>query len=195
MFKTSRVKNNEKIAQNLSKQLSETIILKANLDNDYETYEELVLKLRKHYNSKTYDTIEIKERELKSKIIALESLKLNMPNSDIIKDISIQFTIMLSFVSIFVSISKDFIKADINKISMLFLYIIIFFVVSILFVHISNKLSLQQNRDNRCKLVAINIHKSVIEEQLNYIEENKKQNEKLEKESYGMIKKIINNFI
>lgn len=193
MFKTSRVKNNERIAQDLSKQLSETIILKASLDNDYGTYEELVLKLRQHYNSKTYDTIEIKEQELKSKIIALESLKLNIPNSDIIKDISIQFTIMLSFVSIFVSITKDFAKTDFNKMYMLFLYLILFFVGSILIVHISSKISLQQNRDNRCKLVAINIHKSVIEEQLNEIEENKKQNEKTE--NHGMIKRIINNFI
>jgi hypothetical protein len=85
MFKTSRVKNNEKIVQCLSKQLSETIILKTDLDNDYEIYEELILKLRQYYNSKTYDTIEIKGQELKSKIISLESLKLNLPNSDILK--------------------------------------------------------------------------------------------------------------
>jgi hypothetical protein len=48
---------------------------------------------------------------------------------------------------------------------------------------------------NRNAKIEINIHKSVIEEQLNDIEENKKQNDKLERESHGMIKRIINNFI
>ncbi|WP_278281480.1 hypothetical protein [Clostridium saccharobutylicum] len=37
----------------------------------------------------------------------------------------------------------------------------------------------------------LNIHKSVLEEQINNIEENKKQNDKSEKESHGMIKRII----
>ncbi len=193
MYKTSRVKNNKKIIEHLSKQICGIINIKANLDNDHETYEELVSKLRNYYEK--FDYKEGKEKYLKGKLIVLESERLGISSSDGIKEISVQASIMLAFISVLSNFAKDILKNDINKMFNIFSYIALIIMVIIIIVNIIGKLDLSQNRDNRNKSIAINIHKSIIEEQLNEIEESKKQNEESEKENHGMIKRILNNFI
>lgn len=193
MFKTSRVKNNEKIIKYLSEQIGGIINIKVNLDNNYETYEELVSELKNYYEK--FDYKEDKVKYLKRKLIVLESEKLNISNSEGIKEISVQTSIMLAFISVLSNFAKDILKNDINRMFMIFSYIALIIMGIIIIVNIIGKLDLSQNRDNRNKSIAINIHKSIIEEQLNEIEETMKQNEKSEKENHGMIKRILDNFI
>ena len=169
--------------------------MKSDLNNDCATYEEIVSKLREYYNSKNYNDIETKKQELKSKIIALESLKFNMTNTDIIKDISIFFTIFLAFISFYSSFIKDIIKNDIRSMVKIFEYIAGVFLLIMLLVYIIDQVASHIRVCNRNVSIAINIHKCVIEEQLNEIEENKKQKGKIENENHGIIKRIINNFI
>ncbi|MFT8349480.1 hypothetical protein [Clostridium saccharoperbutylacetonicum] len=188
MFKTSRVKNNQKIMEYLSKQICGIINIKANLDNDHETYEELVLKLRNYYEK--FDYKEDKEKYLKGKLIVLESEKLGISNSDGIKEISIHATIMLAFISVFANFTKDSIGSNSEIRYMIFLYILAVIGFLIMFVYIIGKLDFSQNKSNRNKQIAINIHKSVIEEQLEEIEEKEKQNE-IEKSKQEQIEKII----
>lgn len=172
MIKTNRVKNNEKIIKYLSEQIGGIINIKANLDSDYETYEELVWELRNYYEK--FDYKEDKVKYLKRKLIVLESEKLNLSNSEGIKEISVQTSIMLAFISVLFNFAKDLLKNDSNRMYLIFSYIVLIFMGIIIVINIIGKLDFSLNRDNRNKNIAINIHKSVIEEQLNEIEENKK---------------------
>ncbi|WP_297422117.1 hypothetical protein [Clostridium sp.] len=177
MSKDWRKIQNEKVINYLNEQLSEPISIKADLNNNYETYEELGLELMKYYSSKEYESKQEKKQLLRAKIITLESEKFNIINLDNIKSITIQFTIMLAFISAITSLFKDLINYNINGMLTFLLYIVIVFIVSIIFVYVINRIDSHHNRENRYKNIAINIHKSVIEEELDRIKEDNKQQE------------------